>query len=502
MPRFRCQPLADLTRQLAFAPAAMRIQQVGRAEQLHDQIDPATDYPFDFIQYRITRHRSESKETTVLLGEALLPDLRLLIDALSRSVRMPVQPDESVASLSELAEQLQVSTKTIRRWRDLGLRWRWVVRGQSRRKQIGFPGDAVAQFLARHDQHVRRAAGFSQLTPAMRQALINRARRIARRRRVTPFQVAAHLAGKTGRARETIRQLLEQHDRDHHDDPIFVDRTGPLSDGDKRALARAARAGASASQLARQYRCTRSTVYRTLRQRRARALRRLRLTCVTSPTFTREDADEVILGHELPALAAPATPRSPGVKVDDLPAELAPLYRRGAVDPDTLRRFFVRYNYLKHKVNLTVAALDRHDPRAVDLEHVRQWVHQARSLRVQLAAANLPVVLSVARRHLIDQADASTNRLLRLLDRGHEVLFEHINSYDPSRPQPFAAYLTWQCQRAFARQDARDAASSRAQRRLTAQMLLRRLRPVLGEISARDRTTPPEQGNSSAHGPA
>ena len=487
LPRFRCPPLADLTRQLLFAPPPKRIAQVRRTEALHDQIDPATDYPLDFIQFRITRYRSEKKETTVLAGADILPDLRQLIDALSHSVAMPLEPDESVASPRELAQRLHVSTKTIQRWRDVGLRWRWVVRSPGGRKQIGFADEAVAHFLARHDDRARRAAGFSQIDPQTRQALVERARRIARRRQVTPFQIAAHLAKKTGRALETIRQLLEHHDREHPEDMVFVDRTGPLSDRDKRTIARAVRAGAPASQLARSYGCTRTTIYRAGRQRSARALRRLRLSCVTSPTFTRDDADEVILGREWSApQAKPTARKAPALATDDLPQELRPLYHQPTLAAEPMRRLFVSYNYLKYKADRTIRALDPNDPKAADLEDVRRWVRQARSLRAQLAVANLPVVLSVARRHLLDHEDGSTTRLLRLLDLGHEVLLEHINSYDPGRPQPFAAYLTWRYQRAFAQQESQDAASSRAQRRLTADEVLRRLRPLIGNISAGD----------------
>ena len=41
---------------------------------------------------------------TVLVGEAVLPDLRQMIDALSRSVSIPLLPNESIVSPRELAE--------------------------------------------------------------------------------------------------------------------------------------------------------------------------------------------------------------------------------------------------------------------------------------------------------------------------------------------------------------------------------------------------------------
>ena len=475
---FRCQPLDDLTRQLLFAPPEMRIQQVVRAERLHDEVDPASNYPMDFLHYRITGYRSEKKDTTVLVGEAILPDLRRMIDALSRSVGIPVTPDDPVESPQELAKRLNVSTKTIQRWRDAGLRWRWVATGPGRRKRLGFARGAVEHFLVIHRDRADRAAGFTQIDPAVRNVLIDRARRIARRRKTTPFKLAAHLARRTGRAVETMRQLLEQHDRDHPDNPVFPDRSRPLSSRDRRAIARAIRTGVKVGRLADEYRCTRSMIYRAVRKQHAAALRRLRISYVTSPTFTRDDADEVILGHVLES-AASTDEADQTARVDDLPAELQPIYQQPTPEPKTMRSMFVRYNYLKCKADRTIQSLDSHDPRASDIDVARRCIREARALRYQLVAINLPGVLSTARLHMIDQPDTSTNHLLRLLDLGHQVLLAHVDTYDPVREQTFQAYLTWRCQSAFARRQEEDAADSRAQRRLTPESILRRLRPAL-----------------------
>ena len=121
---FNCQLLADLTRQLLFAPSDKRIEQVRRAEQLHDQVDDQANYPYDFIFYRITGYHTETDEPTLLVGTAVLPDLRRLIDRLSRSVAMPQDPDEPTETIHQLAKRLNVSTKTIERYRQMGLRWR------------------------------------------------------------------------------------------------------------------------------------------------------------------------------------------------------------------------------------------------------------------------------------------------------------------------------------------------------------------------------------------
>ena len=122
---YHSQLIADFARQLLFTPKSRRAEQITRAEALHDLIEPTQNYPFDFINYRITGYHSESEtqDTTILVGEALLPDLRLVIEELCQSNEtLPV--DEPMTDLATLAKELNVSTKTIHRWRDHGLRWR------------------------------------------------------------------------------------------------------------------------------------------------------------------------------------------------------------------------------------------------------------------------------------------------------------------------------------------------------------------------------------------
>src|SRR5262249_25847217 len=147
-------------------------------------------------------------------GRQVVADLRLMIDGLSRSMSVAVTNKESVESPEELARRLGVSVKTLTRWRQLGLRWRWVKYPEQRFKTLVYPCQGAGPFPARHAEKVRRAAQFTQIEPELRQQLLVRARRIAQARQVTLNRVAAHLARKTGRALETLRLLLDKHDRD------------------------------------------------------------------------------------------------------------------------------------------------------------------------------------------------------------------------------------------------------------------------------------------------
>jgi RNA polymerase primary sigma factor len=482
---FRCGPLDGLTRQLLFSPPDKRVLQVQRIERLHDQLDPGKNYPLDFLFYRITGYRREGKDAVLLTGEAVLPDLRLMIDTLSRSVRMPMDGADPVETVRQLADRLHVSTKTIGRWRRAGMRWRWVAPAGGGRKVVVVPRVASDRFIEDHPQQVRRASSFTQIDPVARRRLVERARKIARRRDVSLNQVAAHLSEKTGRALETIRKVLENHDRDHRGRAIFTGRTGPLTGRQKRVIARAYRVGVPVERIASRFKRTRSTIYRAVHQHRAGKAGRVSLNYFASPTFNRDDADEVILGRPLDELtrSAPAA----DAPLDDLPEPVRPLFRQPAIAPDRVRALFVRYNYLKHRAAQTREGFDRYSPGAKQVRRFDELASEAQSLRDLLVRVHLPVVLSVSRRHLIGDHPAGGMRLVDLLERGLEVLIQAVESFNPSRQRRFDSFLTNRLMARFASEAGGSGAagSAQAQRRVNRGDVLRRLTELADEAGVR-----------------
>lgn len=460
---------------MLFAPPDRRMAQVRRTEQLYDQIDPKLNYPFDFISYRITGYRSEATPTTLLMGQAILPDLRLVIDRLSHSAPIPVTQDESVETPQQLAQRLNVSTKTVTRWRDRGLRWRWIVPAGRKRKVIAFTASAIEQFLTQHQPQVDRATSRTHIAPETRQAIIRRARRIAQATGASLNRVAAHLAKKTSRAHQTIRLLLEHHDRDHPSDRIFIDHA-PLSAEQKRLIARAYRRGVPMSQITHRFKRTRATVYRALRHRRAQAIGRLRIQYAPSPLFDRDNADQLILAQN-PTDQLPPASQGSTTPVDDLPPEIQPLYDRPTLGPVQQRSLLLRFNYLKHKAIGLRDQLNRYDPRSADLDQIEQLIRLAVATRDLMITHTMPLILSVARRHLIDQTDQTTAHLIELLQMAMPVLVEAVERYDVTRPQTFTDYATWTLMQRFARHHASQPVGTvRAHRKLDGPASLKNLR--------------------------
>lgn len=454
--------MSQLARQLLFGPVDVRRARVRRAEELHDQIDETVDYPYEFLVYRITGSRGDdddaSAEPRIVPGKQAAADLRLIIDMLSKSAPSPLAQGEEAETVAQISNRLNVSTRTIWRWRRVGLRWRWTLGENRTRPVLLYPRLATDRFVARNAELVGRASSFTQIEPVKRQAIIERARRLAQVRDLTLNQIARHLSRRTGRALETIRQMLQQHDRDWPDRPIFPDRQGPLTPRQKRVIARAYAWGISATKIGRRFDRTRATVLRVVRQRRAAELSKIKLDFVVMPTFTRPDAEAVIL--HLPH--APRTAkRIPTLKLDDLPAAVRPVFERPPLAPDEVNELLVRYNFLKFKAHQLREALSKQDPPNAAMDQIEAAIKQAHEARASLLHAHARLTLSLVRRHVAGQPDTASARFFELLAAARPVLLDAIEQFDPARGQSFEAYFTW----ALLRKLASEPAGARAHRR-------------------------------------
>ena len=230
--KYHSQILADFVRQLLFTPKSRRPEQILKTEALHDLINPNQNYPFDFINYHITGYHSESEDldsATILVGQAILPDLRLIIDELCETAE--VMPDnDPVTDLATLAKELNVSTKTIHRWRDIGLRWRRYRHPQHKRFVLGFTASALKHFDQTHPGKLKQAAAHDQISAEQLNALLDQAKELATQNPTMSLNhVAQILANESGRALQTLRVQLEKYDRKHPESPIFPTHHGPLT---------------------------------------------------------------------------------------------------------------------------------------------------------------------------------------------------------------------------------------------------------------------------------
>jgi RNA polymerase primary sigma factor/RNA polymerase sigma factor len=166
-----------------------------------------------------------------------------------------------VLTVEELAKQFNVSTKTISRWRELGLVSRRLV--FDGRKRVGFLRSSVDRFVKNNHERVARGARFSQLTDEQRRDIIDRARRLASAGGCQS-EISRRLAKRAGRSVETIRSTIRQFDRQNPELAIFPDISGPLTEAQKTRVYQAFRRGTSVDRLTKQFGRTKTTIYRVI----------------------------------------------------------------------------------------------------------------------------------------------------------------------------------------------------------------------------------------------
>jgi RNA polymerase primary sigma factor/RNA polymerase sigma factor len=444
--RWRIEALGELTRQLLRTPAEPRLAQLERAERLHDELDPASVYPLDFVSYRITAYRpadvvaDDSDEPQLLVGEAVAVDLRLLIDRLSWSLdlRRPRERASDAAghwhTLDELAERLGVSVRTLERYRQRGLRWRWMVAGPRRRKVVVIEDAAWRLFERDRLGLVDAALRFrGTVEPAERRRLLRRVREADRRMRredpdVSPTAVLRAVAEQEGRSVETLRRLSARHDRVLPDHEVLRGRRAVAGDRARRLAVRAAGRGVAVQRVAERVGRTPATVYRWLREAQAARLLDSQVVYVASPLFKREDAEAVLLVGLEQELAAREQAGAAALPEDH--AELARL----------VRRLLAGWNYAKSRSAAARRRLAAGPVRRGDLREASGFDRRAARLLTHIEAAAEPVRRTVVQRHLASPLGAGQSEadLQGLVER---TVVRSIEGYDFTRPAAFEEYL-------------------------------------------------------------
>lgn len=458
---YRSEQMAALTRQLLYAPPQKREQVVRNAERLHDQLDESKAYPIDFVVYRMTDRRIPTSDGVMLVGEAIRPDLRLLIDEVSRSIDLHEDPEDPCESIAALAQRLGVSMKTVGRWRDRGLRWRWCVSEPGGKPTLRIARSAVDDFASRADGVIQSAGRFSRMDEREKRTIIQRAQRLATATDAKPQTIFEHLARRTDRSVESLRQLIHSHDQQHPDRAVFGERVGPLTERQKRLIDRAYRRGVTVTSLCHRLKKTRSTIYRAIHETRARRVLAIELNMYTSPTFERADAQEVLLR---PIRRAGQRRVLDQALLSPLPEALRVFYETPIDSDRVTKSLLVQANFYKYLARQTQQAIERGPVQATDLHRFDDVLASAKHAAGNAIAGALPIVWSVLRRQgLSEQRPGSPERLTQL-DAGNAVLIELVDRFDPFRSHRFESVLTNRLMRAFANESqAAQAARSSTQ---------------------------------------
>jgi RNA polymerase sigma factor (sigma-70 family) len=416
------------------------------------EIDPGRHYPYQFVCFRITEFRPNSYPDLVIGGPDLEFDLCLFIEALARTTpAVPVEAlPEPVMTLEQISKRLNVSTKTIMRWRDRGLVGRRVV--ANGRRQVGYVKSVVDRFLAVNRERVSRSSQFSQLSEAEKEEIVRRASRLARVRGCTLTEITRRIARRLGRSPETIRYTLKNFDREHPDRALFPQTTGPLDSQAKQMIYSSYRRGTTVNTLAKQFRRTRTSMYRVINEIRAQHLLGTPLDYIYHPSFDNQVLEKEILAP-MPDAEGYESRRRAARLPKDVPPELSRLYEWPLLAKDQEQHLFRKMNYLKFKADklrtkLTTATgkVDASRARTQDLERIEALQRQALEVKDLLINANMRLVVSIAKRHA-----AQTDNFFELLSDGNMSLIRAVEKFDFGRGFKFSTYASWAIMKNFAR---------------------------------------------------
>jgi len=462
MAAFKIHALQQLTdHQVRFTPLPIRREQQARAERLLVEIEPGKEYPYQYVCFRITEFRPGSYPDLLIRSEDLAHDLHLLIEQLA-----PVEPtakagpesdeaqaDDPVLTLEEVGKELNVSTKTIRRWRKFGLVGQRVQR--EGRVLLGFRRSVVERFVASNSDRVERGSKFTQMTECEKEHILHHARELAHDGG-TLTEVSRQIAHEMGRSPETIRYTIKNYDREHPDQALFPKLTGPLDAETKQIIYSSYRRGIDVDTLAKRFQRTRTSMYRVINEVRAQRLLEQPLEYVYHPTF-----DDASLEAEIVAAMPGAEEyerKAREMKVPrDVPPELAALYELPLLNKDQEQHLFRQMNFLKYKASRLREQLRKDGEEATDevdpsrvriqtLKEIEELQAAANVVKDRLIKANMRLVVTIAKRH-----SAHADNFFELVSDGNMSLIRAVEKFDFGRGFKFSTYASWAIMKNFAR---------------------------------------------------
>jgi RNA polymerase primary sigma factor len=434
--RFRV--LGPLILQLRFEPSHTLLEQSFRAEHLIKLIDATHQYPYDFICYKLTDFKpKEIREPLLISGADIIVDLVIFISHVSRQLMVGLdQLPEPAISVKQLAKEFDISPKTFKRWNKLGLVHRSII-GPEGVAQNFILKNTWQWFITKHERLVARAAAFSRLTVGQREWIISQARKLYQSEKLSRNQIETTLAGKIGRARETVRYVIHHHDTGATAQYRVFPPRAKLTPETCTEIFEIFVRGVPIDQLARIYGRSRPTIYRIVNNARQETWRNLTIEYIFSPEFDLPSADQSIL---------PAT----RIRIDVIPDSS----HLETLTPADERSLFRAYNYLKWKQDqirkpfyITKAEMGTPPPiPAGVLDELETLQATAEEIKSKLILANQALVVSIAKRHINIGLT-----LDELLSEGLVPLMKSVEKFDYTRGFKFSTYASWAVMKHFAR---------------------------------------------------
>jgi RNA polymerase sigma factor (sigma-70 family) len=436
--KFQDSSLEQLFADERFSPLRQKLKMLQTAEELFGLLSPGRGYPFEFVCYKITGYRPESEPSPDLIpAEILACDLATFILLMSKTISQPVQMiNQPFYTLEQAAEKLDVSLKTVNRWRKKGLISRSVIFADGKRRIIILES-ALKLFLEKNPELIDNSRGFSRLAESERDQIVSSALQLARLHPDWSRQrLIREVAADTGRAVETIRYTLVN--RYSNLDTKFSASPAVISPHQAAMIYNSYKEGTPVSALTRLYHRSRSSIYRIINQQRARHFSGHDIQYIESEDFLDRSTKEMILN---------SCPESqldiPVADLDNLPANIDKINEMPLLTRDQEFALFRLYNCLKYEARRLSEQLSSGGVKGI--RKIEMLLSRANKIKHILVCVNMRLVVSIARNH-INRGKGFAD----LVSDGAVALMRAVEGYNYKKGFRFATYAGWAITRGFA----------------------------------------------------
>ncbi|MHC4242535.1 MAG: sigma-70 family RNA polymerase sigma factor [Planctomycetota bacterium] len=429
MRKIKNQNLEQLLLQLKFTPEKKRLKQLEAAEKLFTIIDREKEYPFEFVFFRITGfHPAGPGGDELIKGDILLDDLKGFLSRLSGWLARPVaEQREKIYTVEELAKNVDVSTKTIYRWRDRGLLAKKFIFNDGKVRN-GFVKSTVDKFLKDNPDILAVAKSYERLTNKQKQKIIKQADKLTAETNLSRYQIINKISSESGKCHETIRYILLSHKKANTDKPDLTYISGAIDPAQAAEIYRLFKQGCKVQELMKRYNRNKSSIYRIINRRRARALLARKIEFIPSDEFLKEDAKEKILAK--PVHIENKSSTEPLKQFELVGTHILPEYLQILKDTPVLTRereveLFRRYNYLKYLAFQTRTGIKLNRVSGTIIKQIEKYLAEAEEIKRRIVEANLRLVISIAGKHMATGTDFS-----ELVSKGNFALINAVEEFD------------------------------------------------------------------------
>jgi hypothetical protein len=424
---YSLETVQALPAQAAGASAEVLRRQMLAAESLIPEIDPKAEYALSETLAKVLGAPTLIGRGQVAAGRELIGDLTTLI--LDFSEHLGLRPSErpgGAATLEELAQELGVASKTLQRWRRVGLCAHWVF--DAGKARVAIYREALGRFAERHPAEFERARSFRRFDADERRALIEEGRRLVAGG-LTLNLAAKQVAAAHGRSHEGVRLLFLRE----IGSPVVRRRSA--SDRCGAFAERAWRMAIEPSRIAARLGKSESFVRAIVDRRRAEVLRTVQPAWVELATFDLPGADDTVPNAPAARKLQPLGLRDGNLieAIESARAIRRLHVRETRVHGDRDETRAAAMHYLLRRASRAIDALPRWPERSV-LDQIETDLRTALRLRTLLVERGLVLALGRADHFHECGPERLPSEEMRQLGRALSgAVREVVSQFDPSR---------------------------------------------------------------------